>query len=107
MYVNYCKNKPDSNQLLLEHAGPYFDVSDYHHYLPSLCYKYLKRKTKTNEWIKSRQIPCGTISDRFEFMQRHKSIYFFSMFCSEVKLELDLAIPDLTVASRCGLYRSD
>lgn len=26
MYVNYCKNKPDSTQLILEHAGPYFDV---------------------------------------------------------------------------------
>ncbi|KAJ0065818.1 hypothetical protein NL108_000035 [Boleophthalmus pectinirostris] len=25
MYVNYCKNKPDSTQLILEHAGPYFD----------------------------------------------------------------------------------
>uniref|UniRef100_A0A6Q2Y6H4 non-specific serine/threonine protein kinase n=1 Tax=Esox lucius TaxID=8010 RepID=A0A6Q2Y6H4_ESOLU len=32
MYVNYCKNKPDSTQLILEHAGPYFDVS----VLPSL-----------------------------------------------------------------------
>ena len=30
MYVNYCKNKPDSTQLILEHAGPYFDVSPYH-----------------------------------------------------------------------------
>lgn len=27
MYVNYCKNKPDSTQLILEHAGAYFDVS--------------------------------------------------------------------------------
>lgn len=27
MYVNYCKNKPDSTQLILEHAGTYFDVS--------------------------------------------------------------------------------
>uniref|UniRef100_A0A8B9JQ19 non-specific serine/threonine protein kinase n=1 Tax=Astyanax mexicanus TaxID=7994 RepID=A0A8B9JQ19_ASTMX len=27
MYVNYCKNKPDSTQLILDHAGPYFDVS--------------------------------------------------------------------------------
>lgn len=26
MYVNYCKNKPDSTQLILEHAGGYFDV---------------------------------------------------------------------------------
>lgn len=27
MYVNYCKNKPDSTQLIVEHAGNYFDVS--------------------------------------------------------------------------------
>lgn len=27
MYVSYCKNKPDSTQLILEHAGAYFDVS--------------------------------------------------------------------------------
>lgn len=27
MYVTYCKNKPDSNQLILEHAGTFFDVS--------------------------------------------------------------------------------
>uniref|UniRef100_A0A8C5J6V1 non-specific serine/threonine protein kinase n=3 Tax=Passeriformes TaxID=9126 RepID=A0A8C5J6V1_JUNHY len=26
MYVTYCKNKPDSTQLILEHAGAYFDV---------------------------------------------------------------------------------
>uniref|UniRef100_A0A8C3LPC4 non-specific serine/threonine protein kinase n=1 Tax=Chrysolophus pictus TaxID=9089 RepID=A0A8C3LPC4_CHRPC len=29
MYVTYCKNKPDSNQLILEHAGTFFDVSSY------------------------------------------------------------------------------
>ncbi len=27
MYVNYCKNKPDSTQVILDHAGTYFDVS--------------------------------------------------------------------------------
>lgn len=27
MYVTYCKNKPDSTQLILDHAGSYFDVS--------------------------------------------------------------------------------
>ncbi|XP_054471827.1 kalirin [Anoplopoma fimbria] len=25
IYVNYCKNKPDSSQLILEHAGTFFD----------------------------------------------------------------------------------
>lgn len=33
MYVNYCKNKPDSTQLILEHAGQYFDVSNYQYCL--------------------------------------------------------------------------
>lgn len=27
IYVDYCKNKPDSSQLILEHAGTFFDVS--------------------------------------------------------------------------------
>lgn len=35
MYVNYCKNKPDSTQLILEHAGPYFDVSNFQYFLMS------------------------------------------------------------------------
>lgn len=26
MYVTYCKNKPDSSQLILEHAGTFFEV---------------------------------------------------------------------------------
>lgn len=28
IYVDYCKNKPDSSQLILEHAGTFFDVSE-------------------------------------------------------------------------------
>lgn len=27
IYVDYCKNKPDSSQLILEQAGTFFDVS--------------------------------------------------------------------------------
>ena len=27
IYVTYCTNKPDSNQLLVQHAGVFFDVS--------------------------------------------------------------------------------
>ena len=26
IYVNYCKNKPDSNALLVEKAGDFFEV---------------------------------------------------------------------------------
>lgn len=32
MYVTYCKNKPDSSQLILEHAGTFFDVSSHCHF---------------------------------------------------------------------------
>ncbi|KTG39807.1 hypothetical protein cypCar_00024495 [Cyprinus carpio] len=28
IYVKYCKNKPDSSQLILEHAGSFFDTSE-------------------------------------------------------------------------------
>ena len=27
IYVTYCKNKPDSNQMLVDHAGTFFEVS--------------------------------------------------------------------------------
>ena len=27
IYVTYCKNKPDSNHILVNHAGNFFDVS--------------------------------------------------------------------------------
>lgn len=27
IYVKYCKNKPDSNQVLVQNAGTFFDVS--------------------------------------------------------------------------------
>ena len=31
IYVTYCKNKPDSNQLLVQHSGTFFDVSVVQH----------------------------------------------------------------------------
>lgn len=31
IYVDYCKNKPDSSQLILEQAGTFFDVSGAKH----------------------------------------------------------------------------
>ncbi len=27
IYVTYCKNKPDSNQILVQYGGQFFDVS--------------------------------------------------------------------------------
>lgn len=37
IYVTYCKNKPDSSQLILEHAGTFFDVSTWV-FKPSVSY---------------------------------------------------------------------
>ena len=38
IYVKYCKNKPDSNQLLVQQGGTFFDVSFVRkHYCCSLC----------------------------------------------------------------------
>ncbi|KAJ0003220.1 hypothetical protein NQD34_008318 [Periophthalmus magnuspinnatus] len=41
MYVNYCKNKPDSTQLILEHAGNYFDEIQQRHRLANSISSYL------------------------------------------------------------------
>uniref|UniRef100_A0A4W6G4F5 non-specific serine/threonine protein kinase n=1 Tax=Lates calcarifer TaxID=8187 RepID=A0A4W6G4F5_LATCA len=35
IYVDYCKNKPDSSQLILEHAGSFFDT---HAHIHTLCF---------------------------------------------------------------------
>ena len=47
IYVTYCKNKPDSNQLVVTHGGPFFDVStvvvDY-----KLCAEYVWGETLTH-----------------------------------------------------------
>jgi len=38
IYVKYCKNKPDSNQLLVQQGGTFFEVSVVHkRYCCSLC----------------------------------------------------------------------
>lgn len=51
MYVTYCKNKPDSNQLILEHAGTFFDVSSHCHF-PSARIVQLKHLLFTSEqWV--------------------------------------------------------
>uniref|UniRef100_A0A8C3EVV4 non-specific serine/threonine protein kinase n=1 Tax=Corvus moneduloides TaxID=1196302 RepID=A0A8C3EVV4_CORMO len=41
MYVTYCKNKPDSTQLILEHAGAYFDEIQQRHGLANSISSYL------------------------------------------------------------------
>uniref|UniRef100_A0A8C9XHR0 non-specific serine/threonine protein kinase n=1 Tax=Sander lucioperca TaxID=283035 RepID=A0A8C9XHR0_SANLU len=74
MYVNYCKNKPDSTQLILEHAGPYFDEIQQRHRLANSISSYLikpvQRITKYQLLLKVQVsgLGKGEIKDGLEVM---------------------------------------
>ncbi|KAM9852577.1 LOW QUALITY PROTEIN: triple functional domain protein-like [Aulostomus maculatus] len=76
MYVNYCKNKPDSTQLILEQAGPYFDEIQQRHHLANSISSYLikpvQRITKYQLLLKELLTCCeegkGEIKDGLEVM---------------------------------------
>ncbi|XP_013864658.1 triple functional domain protein [Austrofundulus limnaeus] len=76
MYVNYCKNKPDSTQLILEHAGNYFDDIQQRHRLANSISSYLikpvQRITKYQLLLKELLTCCeegkGEIKDGLEVM---------------------------------------
>lgn len=50
IYVTYCKNKPDSNQMLVDNAGTFFEEMQKKHMLsepiPSYLIKPVQRITK-------------------------------------------------------------
>uniref|UniRef100_H2LKV3 non-specific serine/threonine protein kinase n=1 Tax=Oryzias latipes TaxID=8090 RepID=H2LKV3_ORYLA len=76
MYVNYCKNKPDSTQLIVEHAGAYFDEIQQRHRLANSISSYLikpvQRITKYQLLLKELLTCCeegkGEIKDGLEVM---------------------------------------
>ncbi|XP_064420011.1 kalirin RhoGEF kinase b [Latimeria chalumnae] len=76
MYVAYCKNKPDSNQLILEHAGSFFDDIQQRHDLANSISSYLikpvQRITKYQLLLKELLTCCeegkGEIKDGLEVM---------------------------------------
>ncbi|XP_059423315.1 triple functional domain protein isoform X5 [Carassius carassius] len=76
MYVNYCKNKPDSTQLILENAGTYFDEIQQRHRLANSISSYLikpvQRITKYQLLLKELLTCCeegkGEIKDGLEVM---------------------------------------
>uniref|UniRef100_A0A8B9K8J3 non-specific serine/threonine protein kinase n=1 Tax=Astyanax mexicanus TaxID=7994 RepID=A0A8B9K8J3_ASTMX len=76
MYVNYCKNKPDSTQLILEYAGSYFDEIQQRHRLANSISSYLikpvQRITKYQLLLKELLTCCeegkGEIKDGLEVM---------------------------------------
>ncbi|KAF0045174.1 hypothetical protein F2P81_001703 [Scophthalmus maximus] len=96
MYVNYCKNKPDSTQLILEHAGPYFDEIQQRHRLANSISSYLikpvQRITKYQLLLKGELI----LQESFQVWDpktlirkgRERHLFLFEMslvFSKEVK----------------------
>ncbi|RXN07157.1 kalirin-like isoform X1 [Labeo rohita] len=76
IYVTYCKNKPDSSQLILEHAGTFFDEIQKRHGLANSISSYLikpvQRITKYQLLLKELLSCCeegkGEIKDGLEVM---------------------------------------
>nr|XP_015214255.1 PREDICTED: kalirin isoform X1 [Lepisosteus oculatus] len=76
MYVTYCKNKPDSSQLILEHACSFFDEIQQRHGLANSISSYLikpvQRITKYQLLLKELLTCCeegkGEIKDGLEVM---------------------------------------
>ncbi|XP_018428257.1 PREDICTED: kalirin-like [Nanorana parkeri] len=76
MYVTYCKNKPDSSQLILEHAASFFDEIQQRHGLANSISSYLikpvQRITKYQLLLKELLTCCeegkGEIKDGLEVM---------------------------------------
>ncbi|XP_072009144.1 triple functional domain protein isoform X3 [Engystomops pustulosus] len=76
MYVSYCKNKPDSTQIILEQAGSYFDEIQHRHELANSISSYLikpvQRITKYQLLLKELLTCCeegkGEIKDGLEVM---------------------------------------
>ncbi|XP_065162622.1 triple functional domain protein isoform X5 [Atheta coriaria] len=76
MYVHYCKNKPESNSLLVQHGGTYFeDLQKKHkveHPIAAYLIKPVQRITKYQLLLKDLQSNCeegqGEIKDGLEVM---------------------------------------
>ncbi|EDV95637.1 GH15671 [Drosophila grimshawi] len=76
MYVHYCKNKPTSNNLLVQHAGNYFEELqrrlEVEHPLPAYLIKPVQRITKYQLLLKDLLSCCegshGEIKEGLEVM---------------------------------------
>ncbi|KAL3855027.1 hypothetical protein ACJMK2_014257 [Sinanodonta woodiana] len=76
IYVTYCKNKPDSNQMLVDHAGTFFEELQQKHKLAEPVASYLikpvQRITKYQLLLKDLLSCCeghtGEIKDGLEVM---------------------------------------
>ncbi|XP_068619669.1 kalirin isoform X3 [Battus philenor] len=76
MYVSYCRNKPDSNAAVVQHAGDYFDrvqrKKKLEHPLAAYLIKPVQRITKYQLLLKDLQACCaegqGEIKDGLDVM---------------------------------------
>ncbi|XP_032800941.2 triple functional domain protein isoform X3 [Petromyzon marinus] len=76
MYVSYCKNKPDSTQLIMDHAGTFFDEIQQRHGLANTISSYLikpvQRITKYQLLLKELLTCCdertGELKEALEVM---------------------------------------
>ncbi|UYV76149.1 TRIO [Cordylochernes scorpioides] len=76
IYVKYCKNKPESNSLLVQHAGTFFEEVQHKHQVPHPIAAYLikpvQRITKYQLLLKDLLSCCeeaqGEIKDGLEVM---------------------------------------
>lgn len=92
MYVHYCKNKPESNCLLVQHGGGYFeDLQKKHkveHPIAAYLIKPVQRITKYQLLLKDLQSCCQEGQ-------------------GEIKVQLFAKLPKFLILFVSGWFRSD
>lgn len=85
MYVEYCKNKPESNSFLVQHGGSFFEEMRKKHKVehPIAAYliKPVQRITKYQLLLKDLQSCCeegqGEIKVSTQILKTRKSVLYF------------------------------
>ncbi|KAG9340792.1 hypothetical protein JZ751_019983, partial [Albula glossodonta] len=101
MYVTYCKNKPDSSQLILEHAGSFFDEIQQRHGLVNSISSYLikpvQRITKYQLLLKVQRTGNSTIPTACVLARSHRWLFACRVFLQLVNEWL--CLPDVVLAA--------
>lgn len=89
MYVTYCKNKPESNQLLITHSGTWFEELQRKHRVehPIAAYliKPVQRITKYQLLLKDLQVFSVTCTSHLRYEFKSIEYIFFPIFRLAVK----------------------
>jgi hypothetical protein len=97
MYVKYCKNKPESNSLLVQHGGSFFEELQKKHKVEHTIAAYLikpvQRITKYQLLLKDLQSCCeegqGEIKvSAYSHVRRFGFISFSGIMISEFSVEI-------------------